>query len=222
MAKVVDNYVLEDEIGKSQFIQMFKSKHIITKDYTVIKVLRLEIYKRYPMLQQMITEEVQALKILDSPFIIKSLRFLRTTNNMYQVYEYFPSGTLKSLLQQKYFLEEHHALKLFKDMVQGVRSLNDKNIIHQNLKPSNIFLRNGTAVIGDFSCCKILSSKRDQILGSNGYLTYQAPEILRNEPHDIRSDLFSLGVILYEMLYGQKPYKSINAKELLIEMHCGL
>lgn len=63
MSKVVDNYILEEEIGSSQFSTMFKSRNIMTKEYVAIKVLKLEMYKRYPLLQQMITEEVQALKI---------------------------------------------------------------------------------------------------------------------------------------------------------------
>ena len=172
MSKVVDNYVLEEEIGSSQFSSMFKSKNIVSKDLVAIKVLKLEMYKRYPLIQQMITEEVQALKFLDSPFIIKSLRFLRTTNNMYQVYEFFPQGNIKRLLSKNSFLEETHALKLFKDIVYGIKAIYQKNIIHQNLKPSNIFLRDGLAVIGDFSLCKILGSKYETLSGSNGYPSY--------------------------------------------------
>jgi serine/threonine protein kinase len=213
MSKVVDNYILEEEIGTSQFCTMFKSRNIMTKEYVAIKVLKLDMYKRYPLLQQMITEEVQALKILDSKHIIKSLRFLRTSNNMYQVYEFFPRGNLKNLLSKQTTIPEKEALAIFKDIVFGLKALYEKNIIHQNMKPSNIFFRDSMAVIGDFNGCRILKSKYETLNGSNGLPFYLAPEILGNQNFDMRSDLYSLGVVLYEMLFGQKPYKSVNAKD---------
>ena len=155
MSKVVDNYVLEEQIGSNKFASMFKSRNIKTKESVSIKILKLELYKKYPLLQTMITEEVQTLKILDSKNIIKSLRFLRTSNNMYQVYEYFENGNLKSKLSESNYLSEREALYILKDIVNGLKHLYDHNVLHRNLKPSNIFFRGDVAVIGDFSSCKI-------------------------------------------------------------------
>ena len=137
---------------------------------------------------------------------------------MYQVYEYFPMGNLKKLLAQKTSIPENESLLIFKDIVHGIKALYEKNIIHQNLKPSNVFFRGDIAVIGDFNGCKILKSKYETLNGCNGLPSYMAPEILANQSFDMRSDLYSLGIVLYEMIFGQKPYKSVNAKELLAEM----
>ena len=93
--------------------------------------------------------------------------------------------------------------------------LNKYNIMHRDLKPDNIFFHNGNLKLGDFGFCKTLGREGDMTSTMLGSPIYMAPEVLRGEIYTSKADIWSLGVVLYEMLYGVCPFESNSIAKLI-------
>ena len=90
------------------------------------------------------------------------------------------------------------------------------NIMHRDLKPENILLKDGILKIADFGFCKVLENSDDMVLTMLGSPIFMAPEILNGNPYTIKGDIWSLGVILFLMLFGYCPFQSTNICQLII------
>lgn len=99
-------------------------------------------------------------------------------------------------------LSESRALKFFKQILDAFRVLIKHNIMHRDLKPSNILLHDGIVKIADFGFCKTLKTGQDMTQTMLGSPIYMAPEVLKGMDYCIKADIWSLGVVLFEMLFG--------------------
>ena len=139
---------------------------------------------------------------------------LRTPNNYYLVYEYCNGGTLAECIKAQKRLTENEAIKIFLQLRAGFEVLFKEKILHRDLKPSNILFHNGVVKIADFGFCKEMMES-DMTQTMVGSPIYMAPEILKGSIYDNRADIWSLGVILYEMLYGFCPYEESSITKLI-------
>lgn len=139
---------------------------------------------------------------------------LKTQNNFYFVYEYCNGGTLEGLLRKQNVLDEKSALLIFKQLLEAFQVLNKYNIMHRDLKPDNIFFHNGVVKVGDFGFCKNLE-KAEMTKTMLGSPIYMAPEILNGQIYSNKADIWSIGVVLYEMLYGYCPFESNSIPKLI-------
>jgi serine/threonine-protein kinase ULK/ATG1 len=148
---------------------------------------------------------------------------LKTSNNFYFIYEYCNGGTLENLLSKQIKLSEQNALLIFKQLIEAFQILNKYNIMHRDMKPDNIFFHNGLIKLGDFGFCKNLNSADEMTKTMLGSPIYMAPEVLKGEIYSNKADIWSLGVVLFEMIYGMCPFQSnsianlievLNSKEL--------
>ena len=149
-----------------------------------------------------------------NPHIICYYDMLKTSNNFYFVYEYCNGGTLDGLLRKDNRIEEKKALLFFKQLLEAFQVLNKYNIMHRDLKPDNIFFHNDVIKVGDFGFCKSLEKAQmtKTMLGSP---IYMAPEILNGQIYSNKADIWSIGVVLYEMLYGYCPFESSSIPKLI-------
>lgn len=130
---------------------------------------------------------------------------LRTNNNYYLVYEFCSGGTLADYIKSKKRLSEDEALRIFVQLRSAFETLTKHQILHRDLKPTNILFHNGIIKIADFGFCKeMLNNELTQTMV--GSPIYMAPEVLKGSVYDNRADIWSLGVLLYEMIYGFCPY----------------
>ncbi|GGJ56232.1 serine/threonine protein kinase [Deinococcus roseus] len=133
-------------------------------------------------------------------------------NNPYIVMHYYPDGSLDRYLQEKGKPELIKGLKFMRDVGTALHYLHEQGFVHQDIKSSNIFLQGDKAVLGDFGVTVSIQNPKY----AAGSPFYMAPEIYRGEPGSIESDVYSLGILTYETLTGNRPYHGKTYDELLM------
>ena len=139
----------------------------------------------------------------------------------YIAMEYLPAGDLKSRLTQA--LPAPRAAAYLRQMAEGLGAVHELGIVHRDLKPSNVLFKDEhTLAIADFGIAKDLTNMQELTLPGAmlGTPYYASPEQLQDKPVDLRSDLYSLGVILYHMLTGQRPFEGSKLAELIYAHAC--
>ena len=115
-------------------------------------------------------------------------------------------------LEKKPIIEEDEACKILMDLIDAFKCMNGLNIIYRDIKPSNILIHNGVCKLGDFGFCKKLKSKDDLTKSMIGSPLYMAPEILKGEAYGLQSDIWSIAVLIYEVLYQKCPYEELTVQ----------
>lgn len=213
--KVVDKYILLNILGSGQFGDVYKAQMMDTNKFFAIKTISLDKYINIPRLNEMTRNELDILSKIRNPNIIKFIEMLKTVNNVYIVYELCNGGTLEEYVNKKKYLQEKEALDIFSQILNACKSLVQYNIMHRDFKPSNILFHNGVIKVADFGFCKPLASSFEVTETMVGSPIYMAPEILKGRPYSSKADIYSLGVMLYEMLYSVAPFEELDIPGLL-------
>ena len=210
----VGNYeIFKKRIGKGAFSTVYKGYNKRSKEIVAIKEISLDTLNKY---EKSIKRETDIMRQLNHPYIIKLYDTIidENTENVYLVMEYFEKGDLAKYLNKRP-LKEKYALKYLKQISEAIKYLLERNIIHRDLKPNNILMtKAGNIRISDFGFARYFENEYllQTICGSP---LYMAPEIIKNKKYDYKSDLWSIGVIFYEMLIGFTPFKAKNIYELI-------
>jgi len=151
---------------------------------------------------------------LDHPYILKFIA-VENKSRPYIVMEYLEGQTLSELLKSVHPLPEPDAVKIASRICEALSSLHSKGVVHRDMKPQNIMLCNdGSIRIMDFGIARAQSSRRLTFVGftpTMGTPDYMAPEQVRGSRGDERTDIYSLGAILYEMATGEPPFGGDSA-----------
>lgn len=215
----MDEFVLGDyifstkKIGKGAFSVIYKGTHRFTKEVFAIKEIS---YDNLSKIKHTIKREFTVMKKLNHPNIIKlhEVFFDSENKNVYLVLDYYEKGDLHNYLKDKP-LKEKYAKKFMRQLSSGLKYLHDNNIIHRDLKLKNILVTNSNdIVLSDFGFARDGDSNTmfDTLCGSPMYM---APEIMNHKVYDNKSDLWSVGVIMYELLFGTTPYHAKNLIQLM-------
>ena len=198
---------IAEDLGHNVALKISKRKHS-----GIVDAGAAESGQRSIMFQR----EFEAIAALDHPSIIDLFDYGIHEGIEYLAMEYFPCGDLKARLQNP--LTSDEAIAFLKEIARSLKVVHEAGIIHRDLKPPNVMLRdNGNVVLIDFGLARSLlsgdGSTRTGVLRGSPY--YMSPEQAQGEALDARTDLYSLGVILYEMLAGKKPYLGASAIDVL-------
>lgn len=219
MSKIVDKYKLDVVIGSGQFGKVFKAIDLQTNHCYAIKAIKNQVFEANPKLEQFVVNEIRTLSKIKNQNVVKFIEMITTLNHKYFVYEFCNGGTLEEAIYSRGYYLESEAMDIFKQIVSGLNSVVQLNIIHRDLKPQNILFHEGFVKIADFGFCKQLSSRKDLSKTILGSPIYMAPEILLGEEYTMKADIWSLGVMLYEMLFGKCPFEGKNIAQLIDLIH---
>jgi serine/threonine-protein kinase ULK/ATG1 len=152
--KIVDRYQLEEVVGAGTYGKVYRSMTMDTKECFAVKCIPVEKFRKVTKLNEFTKNEIEVLESVNHPNIVKYIEKLATVNNTYMVYEFCNGGTLESKIYSKKFLSERDSLRYFYQILSAMCALSKKNILHRDMKPSNIMLHDDQIKIGDFGFCK--------------------------------------------------------------------
>ena len=175
-----------------------------------VALKRLELGSDDPALAQRFVGEARVAGRLDHPGIVTVHDFCEVDGQPYIAMEYVAGGTLKERIQREGPLEYREAASTAARVAEALQTAHGRGIVHRDIKPQNVLLTaSGDAKVADFGIARAASSETvtdtDLVLGTSAYMS---PEQVRGERVGPASDLYSLGVVLYEMLTGEQPYKA--------------
>ncbi|MCX6170189.1 MAG: serine/threonine-protein kinase [Ignavibacteriales bacterium] len=211
----IPGYKIKEIIRKGGMGEVFLAEDKKLKRKVAIKSLAPELLRNPELIKRFKQEAIIQAKLLH-PNIVTLFHSIIEQNSMYIVLEYAPGITLKEEIQQHGAMEEARVLNIFQQILAGVGFAHGKGIIHRDLKPSNIMLdAKDTVKIMDFGIAKVLGDKNMTKIGTKlGTLFYMSPEQVRGEENiDKRTDIYSLGIVLYEMLTGKLPFNTATASD---------
>ncbi len=205
-------YELIEKIGEGGMAIVYKAKCRLLNRYVAIKILRPEFTKDEQFVENF-KRESQAAAGLSHPNIVSVFDVGHEGNIHFIVMELVEGKTLSQLIEEKGRLDYKEAISITKQVASALSLAHKNQIIHRDIKPHNILITNtGVAKLADFGIAKAVSAAT--IIGGNnkvmGSVHYFSPEQARGAYVDERSDIYSLGIVLYEMLTGKVPFDGDN------------
>jgi serine/threonine protein kinase len=209
----IGDYVITQKIGKGSFSKVYKAYHKKTNKLYALKIF--ETKKFSEKILQSIYNEIKILMEIDHPNIVKLHETIKTKEYIYLVLDYCSKGDLQNYINHKGILTEYKAKDFFIQISKGLYYIWIHKLIHRDLKPHNILLtEDGVLKIADFGFAKHLEEAKmlESLCGSP---IYMAPEILKFKEYDCKVDLWSMGVMLYQLLTNAYPFTGSNLITLL-------
>ena len=201
-------------LGKGSFAEVYLGRCIASSQQVAVKVINKKIFtSRYNL--KSIQNEIEILKKVDHKNIVKFLDVYQTQNNMYIFTEFCGDGDLQGYLKKRGRLPEKDATRILQEIVEGYSYLLSMGILHRDLKPANILVSGGVSKIGDFGLAKTLDVPTDVMMSLVGTPLYMSPQILMKSKYTNKSDVWSIGLIYYEMMHASLPWNSITEDMLI-------
>lgn len=200
-------YELLEEVGKGGMAVVYKAKCLLLNRIVAVKVLRTELGENQEFLNRF-NVEAQAAASLSNPNIVSVYDVGEENGIHYIVMEYVEGVPLKEYIKRMGKLSWQETVKIAIEICKGLAAAHAKNIIHRDIKPQNIIVTNTGAIkVADFGIARAATTStmtaENDVLGS---VYYFSPEQARGGFVDTRTDIYSLGVVMYEMLTGHVPY----------------
>ncbi len=217
-AEQVPGYRIVHMIGQGGQAQVYLAERESDGLRVALKVLDSKLRHDRVFFERFL-REYKLLTALENEFVVRIYDQGVTGDRAYIAMEFLPSGTLASRIREG--LDSHAALRLAAQIARALDAIHSQGIVHRDLKPTNILFRpNGQPVIVDFGLARDLAASSNLTVAGQLLATprYMSPEHFLGQRIDARSDLYSMGAILYEMLAGQRIYES-ETPASMIEMH---
>jgi serine/threonine-protein kinase len=201
--------------------KVYEAEERLSGRRVALKVLRPELARSEPA-RRLFENEMSILARLDHENVVRCLACAEIEGELVMALELLAGRTLRQLLHTDDALDWQRALGIVQQIASALVAAHehDPPIVHRDLKPENVMiLDDGTVKVTDFGIAKVLAALGNATTHSVGTLQYMSPEQIDAAPIDARSDLYSLGLVLYELLTGRPPFESSSPRELL-NMQC--
>jgi len=213
---VKGRYKLIDEIGKGTFASVYITRDLTDNHLYAVKILH---HLENKGLIQRFQREAAILQQLDDPHIVRIFEYGADNTQYYIVMGYIDGKTLREHMRPYVPLELTQALDFVQQIAEGLDTTHKKGVVHRDIKPQNVLInRRGVAKIADFGLAFADTPTLSDSEGFIGTAYYASPEqIDRAHDADIRADLYSLSIILFEMLIGEPPYNGNSLMDILTQ-----
>ena len=208
-------------LGEGAYGKVFKVRHKISKVLRAMKII--DKNKMSSGGKKSLINEINIVKSLDHPNIMKVYEYFNKDNNLYIISELLSGGELLEKINENGFLSEDVSAYIMKQIFSAVDFCHEKGILHRDLKPENILIESEAEAKKEFFTIKIIDfgtsgkiqDEEDELFNVEvGTPLYVAPEILENEKYDEKCDMWSCGVIMFMMLSGKAPFNGDNDEEI--------
>jgi eukaryotic-like serine/threonine-protein kinase len=219
---LADRYLVEDVLGVGGMGAVFRGRHLALERDVAIKVLKPE-YAHHEEVSARFNREAKAASLFDHPNCVRVIDFGTTREGMkFMVMQLLEGRGLVALLGQRFPASQAIAIAL--QILRGLEHAHNHGVIHRDLKPENVFITRDHAgeiqlKLVDFGIAKLTDGRRDGIVTRIGTVfgtpQYMSPEQASGEDIDERADLYSVGVILYQLLTARLPFDDPDTRELM-------
>ena len=212
--KSISEFEIGVMMGDGGFARVYKATHKTTLDKYALKIINTQTLSSGDV--ENIEKELEIHASLTSPFVINLVDFFQEKDKMYLVLEIASNGNLYKYMYKHFQLPLAKALTFWKGAVQGIQYLHSLNIYMRDIKPENILIDEDLNVkLCDFGWASRMSDEEYRKLKGGTYI-YMSPENLRGELQGLESDMWSLGVLLYELTHYHEPFQiGLTAEEQL-------
>ena len=219
IGKIVDNrYEILSLIGVGGMANVYKAIDRQTGRQVAVKFLKEEFFENAELVRRF-KNESKAISVLNHDSIIKVIDFSITDSEKYLVVEYIDGVTLKEFMDNRGKLSWEDTLVFANIILSALNHAHENGVVHRDLKPQNIMLtRDGRLKIMDFGIARLATASQrtvtDKAIGSVHYIS---PEQVRGQSTDGRSDIYSIGIMMYEMITGKLPFQSETAVSVALQ-----
>lgn len=210
-------YEIIEIIGVGGMAVVYKAFDNIDNRIVAVKILKDE-YIENEDFRRRFKNESKAIAVLSHPNIVKVYDVSYGDLLQYIVMEYVDGITLKEYIEQQGVVDTREAIYFVTQILRALQHAHDKGIVHRDIKPQNIMLiSDGTIKVTDFGIARMSRSETKTMSGEAiGSIHYISPEQVKGSVTDARTDIYSVGVVLYEMLTGKLPFESDNTAQLIL------
>lgn len=214
VGRVIDNkFKIIREISSGGMGVVYEAEHLSLKKRFAIKSI-LSKFTKDQNFHKRFDREAKTQALLQHDNIIQVTDFIRENGQFFMVMEYVEGKGLNTLIREK-SISESDMLSIIKDVLKGLSHAHGKGIIHRDIKPSNIMItRDKTAKIMDFGIALLTGEEQCNLRGVMGTPSYMSPEQI-NHPASVdhRSDIYSTGIVMFEILCGKRPFDGKNVRD---------
>jgi serine/threonine protein kinase len=218
--KCLGPYRIDAKIGAGGMGDVYRGYDERLERTVAIKVLPRELARQQAFVDRF-TSEARAVAKLVHPHIVPIYQIGEEQGHHYFAMQYIAGGSLTELLKANGKLPPQSAVQLIAQVVAGLAHAHEQGLVHRDIKPGNILIDHlsGKALLADFGLVKSLSSELQQTATGvvMGTVDYLSPEQGRGQPVDGRSDLYSVGVLLYQMLSGRLPFQADSPTSMIFQ-----
>ncbi len=208
----VSDYILLEKLGVGATAVVYKALNTKNKNLVALKLIHKHILNE-DIIKERVENEIEINKLLSHPNIVKLIDYNLDDNPPYIAFEYVEGKSLDKILKEKKKLNIYETMNIWMQLLEALDYAHQKGIVHRDLKPENILLKltndnleTATVKITDFGISKIINKTLNITQDFVGTPWYMSPEQIKGQKVDQRSDIYSLGIIIFQLLTGKLPF----------------
>lgn len=215
-------YLIDRRIGAGGMGNVYLARHEQTGQVVAVKELPASLAREGGFVHRF-NREIEAMQKLNSPNIVKLFDHGSDADTYYYSMEYVDGETITSRLRRDKRIPWGEAIEITRQICLGLKHAHDAGVVHRDLKPSNLMIgKDGVVKIADFGVAQVFAADRLTSTGGIiGTAEFMSPEQVTGSRTDKRSDLYSLGAVLYTMLVGQPPFLGATASDIMQKQRFG-